>query len=435
MKFGHGSRSFSVYRQVQLNPNPAPKILFLLVIWLLAAHLSSDGLFGSVVWAGSPPAGSSGLVATPSGVSFGNVPVGANYSQTIRVGNDLGVTTTLGVTLSGPGFRLTDLPSSYTVAAGGSISFNVVFAPPAPTTYSATVLVMSDGKVLESIPVSGTGVRATLSLSVSTSSVNFGDKAMNAKSWVPVTVTSTGNSTVTIASVNVSGSAFVVSGIPGGTVLKPGQSVTMDVIFNAPKAGVWTGTLTIASNASNSPVVALSGTASAAATAAATAPSVSLEWSSVSGAKGYYVYRGTKSGGPYTKLNASAITAPKYVDSAVSPGQTYYYVVTDVNSAQVQSSYSNQAEATIPGSAVAEAAPEAISLQWARASGTAGYYVYRGPKSGVPYVKLNSAAVAVTAYTDSSVSAGQTYYYVVTSVNSTQEQSSYSNQAEASISN
>jgi Abnormal spindle-like microcephaly-assoc'd, ASPM-SPD-2-Hydin len=435
MKFGHGSRPFSVCRQVQLTLNSAAKILSLLAISLLAAHVSSEGLSGSVVWAGSPPAGSSGLVATPSGVSFGNVPVGANYSQTIRVANDLGVATNLGLTLSGPGFRLTDVPSSSTVAAGGSIGFNVVFTPPAVANYSATVLVISDGKVLESIPVSGSGVKATLSLSVSTSSVNFGDKAMNAKSLVPVTVTSTGNSTVTISSVSVSGNEFGASGIPDGTVLKPGQSVTMDAIFSPSEAGVWTGKVTIASNASNSPVVALSGTASAAATAAATAPSVTLKWNSVSEAKGYYVYRGTKSGGPYTKLNASAITLPDYVDSAASSGQTYYYVVTDVNSALVQSSYSNQAEATIPGSAGGETAPETVSLHWAGASGAVGYYVYRGSKSGGPYVKLNSAAVTVTDYTDGAVSAGQTYYYVVTSVNSAQVQSSYSNQAEASISN
>ena len=39
------------------------------------------------------------------------------------------------------------------------------------------------------------------------------------------------------------------------------------------------------------------------------------------------------------------------------------------------------------------------------------------------------------SYTDTTVLAGETYYYVVTSVNSTGEESSYSNQASITIPN
>jgi fibronectin type 3 domain-containing protein len=37
-----------------------------------------------------------------------------------------------------------------------------------------------------------------------------------------------------------------------------------------------------------------------------------------------------------------------YTDSAVQNGQTYYYVVTAVDSAGVESAYSNQTQASIP---------------------------------------------------------------------------------------
>ena len=62
-----------------------------------------------------------------------------------------------------------------------------------------------------------------------------------------------------------------------------------------------------------------------------------------------------------------------------------------------------------------------------------GYNVYRGTQSGGPYAVLNSAADASTTYTDSTVQAGQTYYYVVTAVDSSGNESVNSNQAQAVV--
>jgi fibronectin type 3 domain-containing protein len=76
---------------------------------------------------------------------------------------------------------------------------------------------------------------------------------------------------------------------------------------------------------------------------------VKLEWiESTSPVIGYNVYRGTESGGPYVLLSSSLVTGTQYEDSSVQPGQTYYYVVTAVDSSNVESTYSNQASATIP---------------------------------------------------------------------------------------
>jgi hypothetical protein len=84
----------------------------------------------------------------------------------------------------------------------------------------------------------------------------------------------------------------------------------------------------------------------------ATAHSVALSWkASISNdVVGYYVYRGTQPGPPYTaftKLTPSPISATTYMDSAVDAGATYYYVVTAVNGNGKESTYSNQASATI----------------------------------------------------------------------------------------
>jgi hypothetical protein len=63
---------------------------------------------------------------------------------------------------------------------------------------------------------------------------------------------------------------------------------------------------------------------------------------------GYNVYRGSMSGGPYTKVNAAVITAASYTDSTVPSGQTFYYVATAVDSSGDESIYSNEAQAVVP---------------------------------------------------------------------------------------
>ncbi len=48
-------------------------------------------------------------------------------------------------------------------------------------------------------------------------------------------------------------------------------------------------------------------------------------------------------------------------------------------------------------------------------------------------MKINSTLESSTAYTDSTVQSGTTYYYVVTAVDSSGSESNYSNQATAVI--
>jgi uncharacterized repeat protein (TIGR03803 family) len=82
----------------------------------------------------------------------------------------------------------------------------------------------------------------------------------------------------------------------------------------------------------------------------ATAHTVNLSWdASTSPVVGYNVYRGPNSNGPYTKINSTLIMPTAYPDSTVQAGQTYYYVTTAVGTDDVESGYSNQTEAVIPG--------------------------------------------------------------------------------------
>jgi fibronectin type 3 domain-containing protein len=52
-----------------------------------------------------------------------------------------------------------------------------------------------------------------------------------------------------------------------------------------------------------------------------------------------------------------------------------------------------------------------------------GYNVHRGSVSGGPYSRINSALEVSTTYTDYTVAAGQTHYYVTTAVNASSNES------------
>src|SRR5262245_18775589 len=86
------------------------------------------------------------------------------------------------------------------------------------------------------------------------------------------------------------------------------------------------------------------------------AQSVKLAWDVSSAAAGYNVYR-SKQRGVYSKSpqNRSTIrTNSSFTDLNVQKNQTYYYVVTAVNSAGLESSYSNEVQAVVSSSAAVE---------------------------------------------------------------------------------
>ncbi len=111
---------------------------------------------------------------------------------------------------------------------------------------------------------------------------------------------------------------------------------------------------------------------------------------------------------------------------------TFTFTVTDSagHTASAQLSITIAAAAT--GSS-GSGAPS-VALSWTAPSGTvSGYDVYRSTQSGTGYTLVNSSPAVSASYTDTTVSAGTTYYYVVTSVNSSGVQSSYSSQVTAAV--
>jgi len=76
---------------------------------------------------------------------------------------------------------------------------------------------------------------------------------------------------------------------------------------------------------------------------------VQLTWTSVAGAAGYAIYRGTISGGPYIKLTQVPGTQPMYIDAATTVGVTYFWVVRPLSPSLEELCQSNQISFRIAG--------------------------------------------------------------------------------------
>jgi hypothetical protein len=276
------------------------------------------------------------------------VVVGSSNSQSIMLSNAGNATLTISqITVTGTGYTITGLSTATTIAAQSSVTFDAVFTPATATgTVPGSIVIATNGSPAQlTIPLTGNSIAATTVLGASPTSLAFGAVNLNTSTQMTSTITNTGNSNVTITGVETVGAGFSSTGVASGLTLQPGQTVTLTVTFDPTAPGAVSGaSVTIVSNAGGL-VVPLSGSGNAA------AESVSLTWtaSSSTDVTGYYAYRSTTSGSGYVKLDPSSpASTEQYTDSTVQSGTTYYYVVTAVDSNDVESDYSGQATAVIP---------------------------------------------------------------------------------------
>lgn len=178
------------------------------------------------------------------------------------------------------------------------------------------------------------------SVTVFPSSISFGNVPPGASGTQSVQLTNSGSSTLTISSDSLTGTEFSMSGLTAPLTLGAGQSASFIVDFTPTVAGAQTGDVALASHGHPPTNIPLKGTSHW----------VTLDWTSSTSTNvvGYYVYRAKQTGGAYSQLNSTPLAATKYRDTNVSPGSTYYYVITAVNADGIQSANSNVASAAVP---------------------------------------------------------------------------------------
>jgi hypothetical protein len=389
------------------------------------------------------------LSANPTSLAFGTVQVGKSSSLSETLTNSGGSSLTISAAAaSGSGYSLSGLSLPLTLSAGQSTSFTVVFAPTASGATSGNVVITSDGSNSSlSIPLSGTGATQG-TLSPNPASLGFGSVQVGNSTSLSETVTNTGGSSVTITQANVTGATFSISGLSLPLSLAANQSVTFTATFTPSSAGAVSGSLAIVSNASNSTLtIALSGTGTSAGQLAVSP--TSLSFGNVTVGSSSALSGSLAASGASVTINSASSTNGEFVLSGISlpvtlnAGQSTGFTVTFTPQASGATSASvsfasNAANSpttqTMTGTGTTPT-QHTVDLSWNAVSGVAGYNVYRGTVSGGPYTMINSSLDGTTTYIDSTVVSGTTYYYVVTSVDSDQAESGYSNQAQAVVPN
>jgi len=207
-------------------------------------------------------------------------------------------------------------------------------------------MVSNSAGSLMSSPAMLTVVAGTARLTANASTLSFGNVVVGSSTPMVVSLTNSGTSVATISSASIPPQGFNSPSALNGSTVAPGQTATLTVVFTPPTAAVFSGTITIVSDAANSPIsIPVSGTG-----VAPTSHSVDLAWnpSPSPDVVGYIVERADQSGGPYTQLTAAPISVPTFIDTTVRAGQTYFYIVIAVDSTGQMSAPSGEASVTIP---------------------------------------------------------------------------------------
>jgi hypothetical protein len=398
------------------------------------------------------------LTAVPTSLTYTNIAVGQTSNQTQKVTNTGGTSATISaVAASGTGYSISGITPPVTLTPGQSTSFTVTFAPTSAGTSTGTVTVTSNASNPSlGIPLSGTAVTPA-TLTASPTSLTYTNITTGQRSNQTQKVTNTGGTSATISAAAAAGTGFSISGITPPVTLTPGQSTTFTVTFAPTSAGTFSGTVTVTSNASNPSLqIPLSGTAIAPVlgTLAANPTTVAVPGSVVVGTSGTATGQLIASTASVTVSGVSVVGAEFTISGLAFPvtipaGQSVNYTVkftpTASGSASTTASFASNASNAPTGVGLTGTAIPApvytVGLSWTASTtlGINGYYIYRAlyntsTSTCGTYSKLNPLLPNVlTTYTDVNVTDGDTYCYEVTAVNSSDQESTDSNSAQAII--
>jgi hypothetical protein len=277
------------------------------------------------------------------------------------------------------------------------------------------------------------------------SSHAFGRIEVGSSSSFSIQLANTGTKYLRILTKSKQGSEFRYGYFPLPVTLKPGTTIKLPIVFNPTAVGYVSGKFTLVSTALDSSLsIPVTGTgspgltvspsklnfgdvtvgqsATLSTTLAASHGNVTISSDEVTSSE-FSIHGLTL---PVTILSGHSIQARiRFTpgQSGTGSGKAGYF----------SNAVDSPAVEQLTGTGVAPAA-HSVGLTWQEADpSVVGYDIYRGKIHGGPYQKINTALEASTNYTDYTVVAGTTYYYVTTAVDGAGKRSGYSNETKAVI--
>jgi Abnormal spindle-like microcephaly-assoc'd, ASPM-SPD-2-Hydin len=218
------------------------------------------------------------LGVSPLTLDSGSVPMGSSKTLTVTATNNGTADITVSsVTLSVPQFTLSKPTIPVNIAAGQSATLSVVFAPTGVGSVAGSMTIASNASNSSmAVALQGAGVGSG-QLGESPATLNFGSLTIGNNQTLGETLTNVGNSSVTISQATVTGAGFTLSGWSLPLTLAVGQSTNFNVVFAPQASGTVNGSVTVVSDAINSPLsLAISGAGLAPGSLAANPPSISF---------------------------------------------------------------------------------------------------------------------------------------------------------------
>jgi uncharacterized protein (DUF1800 family)/fibronectin type 3 domain-containing protein len=151
---------------------------------------------------------------------------------------------------------------------------------------------------------------------------------------------------------------------------------------------------------------------------------IQLSWSAVAGAVDYRIFRATN--GVFGTTPIATVATLSFLNTGLTNGTPYSYRVAAHNgggdgplSAEVTAS--PLAVLAAPTNLSATAGNAMVTLSWTAVTGATSYNVYRGTTANGQSATPTATLLTTSAFVDSAVSNGVTYFYKVTSVNASGE--------------
>ncbi len=365
---------------------------------------------------------------------FGGVPLGQTETEIVVLTNGGQTSVTVSAAnVSGSGFSLSNLKLPLVLAAGQSVALNITFSPTATGWAGGKTTITSNASNTQlALELGGSGTTSD-SLVASPASISFGQVAVGSSSTVAVVLSNTRTWGVKITSWQTTGTGFSISGPGVPFTLNGGQNVTLNLTFAPPAAGTSGGSLFISGPSLNVPLAG-TGTTTKAGQLTITPSLVNFGDVTV----------GTTGTQPITMSAANAsVTVTSDASSSsqfVLNGASLPLTIPAGQSMSLNVAFTPAASGTVSGSLsfVSNASNSntlesltgtgtskqyTVDLYWNASSNVVGYNVYRSTSSNGSYAKINSSVDPNTAYTDSTVASGATYYYEATAVNSSGQES------------
>jgi hypothetical protein len=246
--------------------------------YVLAATLAAMGIAGCAGYTklGTTPAPpqqpAAKLSVTPS-VSFGSVSIGSSATQDLSIKNAGTMAVNISqASISGAGFSMAEKNSSFSIPAAQSATVQIQFAPQLAGAVTGKLSLASDAsKSPLTITLSGAGAQP--GLTISPSSITFGNVPLGQKGAQSLKLTNTGTTSLVANLGSVSGTSFSVSGLATSLTIGAGHSATLTAEFSPTSAGAASGNFSITSSGANSTLtVPLSGTGTSASTSTGATP-------------------------------------------------------------------------------------------------------------------------------------------------------------------